>query len=54
MEAHAPGWSMASEPKVDIAVVVVTHDARVSEIAHRILEIRDGKILGEASAASPQ
>jgi len=35
-------------------VVVVTHDARVSEIAHRILEIRDGKILGEASAASPQ
>jgi len=35
-------------------VVVVTHDARVSQIAHRILEIRDGKILGEASAASPQ
>ena len=32
-------------------IVVVTHDARVSQIAHRILEIRDGKILGEAPAA---
>ena len=32
-------------------IVVVTHDARVSQIAHRILEIRDGKILGEAAAA---
>ena len=31
-------------------IVVVTHDARVSQIAHRILEIRDGKILGEAVA----
>ena len=31
-------------------IVVVTHDARVSQIAHRILEIRDGKILGEAPA----
>ena len=31
-------------------IVVVTHDARVSQIAHRILEIRDGKILGEAAA----
>jgi len=32
-------------------IVVVTHDTRVSQIAHRILEIRDGKILGEAAAA---
>src|SRR3989440_2156794 len=31
-------------------IVVVTHDTRVSQIAHRILEIRDGKILGEAAA----
>ena len=31
-------------------IVVVTHDAGVSQIAHRILEIRDGKILGEAAA----
>ena len=28
-------------------VVVVTHDQRVASIAHRILEIRDGKILSE-------
>ena len=35
-------------------IVVVTHDARVSQIAHRVLEIRDGKILGETSATSPQ
>ena len=28
-------------------IVVVTHDARVSHIAHRVLEIQDGKIVGE-------
>ncbi len=28
-------------------IVVVTHDARVAHIAHRILEIQDGKILRE-------
>ena len=33
-------------------IVVVTHDARVSQIAHRVLEIRDGKILGETAAAA--
>ena len=32
-------------------IVVVTHDARVSHIAHRVLEIRDGKIQSEALAA---
>jgi putative ABC transport system ATP-binding protein len=32
-------------------IVVVTHDARVSHIAHRVLEIRDGKIIGEPVAA---
>jgi len=32
-------------------IVVVTHDARVSHIAHRVLEIQDGKILGETPAA---
>ncbi len=32
-------------------IVVVTHDARVSHIAHRVLEIQDGKILGETAAA---
>src|SRR5437870_1013337 len=32
-------------------IVVVTHDARVSHIAHRILEIQDGKIMGETAAA---
>ena len=32
-------------------IVVVTHDARVSHIAHRVLEIQDGKILGETMAA---
>lgn len=31
-------------------IVVVTHDARVAHIAHRVLDIRDGKILGEAAA----
>lgn len=30
-------------------VVVVTHDQRVASIAHRILEIRDGKILSPPS-----
>jgi putative ABC transport system ATP-binding protein len=32
-------------------IVVVTHDARVSHIAHRVLEIQDGKIMGETTAA---
>jgi putative ABC transport system ATP-binding protein len=32
-------------------IVVVTHDARVSQIAHRVLEISDGKILREAAAS---
>ena len=32
-------------------IVVVTHDARVSHIAHRVLEIQDGKIMGETAAA---
>jgi len=32
-------------------ILVVTHDARVSHIAHRVLEIQDGKILGETTAA---
>lgn len=32
-------------------IVVVTHDLRVSHIAHRVLEIQDGKILREAAAA---
>src|SRR2546426_6007930 len=32
-------------------IVVVTHDACVSHIAHRVLEIQDGKILGETAAA---
>jgi putative ABC transport system ATP-binding protein len=31
-------------------IVVVTHDARVSHIAHRVLEIQDGKIMGETTA----
>jgi len=31
-------------------IVVVTHDARVAHIAHRVLDIQDGKILGEAAA----
>jgi len=29
----------------------VTHDARVAHIAHRVLEIRDGKIVTEGTAA---
>ena len=32
-------------------IVVVTHDPRVSNIAHRILQIEDGKIVGEAARA---
>lgn len=30
-------------------LVVVTHDTRVAHIAHRVLDIQDGKILGEAA-----
>jgi len=30
-------------------IVVVTHDARVADIAHRTLDIRDGKIVGSAA-----
>ena len=30
-------------------VLVVTHDARVAGIAHRVLQIQDGKIVGEAA-----
>jgi len=32
-------------------ILVVTHDARVSHIAHRVLDIQDGKIMGETAAA---
>lgn len=32
-------------------MIIVTHDARVAHIAHRVLDIRDGKILGETPAA---
>lgn len=31
-------------------ILVVTNDARVAHITHRVLEIRDGKILGEVPA----
>ena len=27
-------------------IVVVTHNVRIAHIAHRVLEIRDGEILG--------
>ena len=30
-------------------IVVVTHDSRVADIAHRTLDIRDGKIVGSAA-----
>jgi putative ABC transport system ATP-binding protein len=30
-------------------IVVVTHDARVADIAHRTLDMRDGKIVGPAA-----
>lgn len=30
-------------------IVVVTHDARVSDIAHRVCQIVDGKIVGEST-----
>jgi putative ABC transport system ATP-binding protein len=30
-------------------ILVVTHDQRVANIAHRILQIEDGKIIGEAT-----
>lgn len=33
-------------------IVVVTHDARVSHIANRVLEIRDGKIVIDSPAAA--
>ncbi|HYU06333.1 MAG TPA: ABC transporter ATP-binding protein [Thermoplasmata archaeon] len=32
-------------------IIVVTHDGRVAHIAHRVLEIRDGKIVTEGAAA---
>jgi ABC-type lipoprotein export system ATPase subunit len=32
-------------------IVVVTHDARLAHIAHRVLEIRDGKIVAGGVAA---
>ena len=34
-------------------VLVVTHDTRVAQIAHRVLEIVDGKIVGERGGESP-
>lgn len=35
-------------------ILIVTHDQRVSHIAHRILEIRDGKILGQDDKVASQ
>ncbi|MFQ5873524.1 MAG: ABC transporter ATP-binding protein [Dehalococcoidia bacterium] len=32
-------------------ILIVTHDQRVSKIAHRIMQIEDGKIVGEAVPA---
>jgi putative ABC transport system ATP-binding protein len=34
-------------------ILVVTHDQRVANIAHRILQIEDGKITGETAAPPP-
>jgi len=34
-------------------ILVVTHDQRVANIAHRVLRIEDGKITGEVAAPSP-
>ncbi len=33
-------------------ILVVTHDQRVSNIAHRVLQIEDGKIVGELARAA--
>ena len=35
-------------------ILVVTHDARVSHIAHQVFEIQDGKILGESQTHPSQ
>lgn len=33
-------------------IIVVTHDPRVANVAHRVLQIEDGKITGEATRAT--
>ncbi len=32
-------------------IIVVTHDARVAQVAHRVLQIRDGQIVSQESGA---
>ena len=40
------GFSRRMNWELGKTIVVVTHNVRVAHIAHRVLEIQDGKVVG--------
>ncbi len=38
----------------DRTIVVVTHNSQIAEIANRVIDLRDGKIVGEHEVTEPK
>jgi ABC-type lipoprotein export system ATPase subunit len=37
----------------NLTLVLVTHDSAVAKVAHREIEIRDGRVIGERTSDAP-